>query len=71
MTGSEIFSIVNILRTFEAKKVETDNLIWQLTKNNKISSAFGDNTWTTLFDFSRSAVCNNSFDIHDIDTCDQ
>lgn len=70
MTGSEIFSIGNILRTFEASKVKIDNLLWQLSNQHKKSAVFGDNTWKKLFDFSLSTVCTNSFDIFDLDTCD-
>lgn len=71
MTGSEIFSSGNILKTFLASKVETDNIIIQLNSNNKSASIFGDNTWTKLFDFTNSQVCENTFDVHDLDTCDK
>lgn len=54
MTGSEIFSSGNILKTFLASKVEVDNLISQLASHNKSSIIFGDNTWVKLFDFTNS-----------------
>lgn len=71
MTGSEIFSSGNILKTFLASRVDYDNLVSQLNHNNKSAAIFGDNTWVKLFDFSHSEVCVNTFDVHDLDTCDR
>lgn len=66
MTGSEIFSSGNILKTFLASKVDADNLITQLNFDNKSSAIFGDNTWVKLFNFTTSEVCVNTFDVHDL-----
>ena len=71
MTGSEIFSSGNILKTFLASKVEADNLIDQLNHANKTSAVLGDNTWVKLFEFSDEEVCENTFDVHDLETCDR
>lgn len=70
MTGSEIFSSGNILKTFLASRVDYDNIISQINNNNKSAAIFGDNTWVKLFDFGHSEVCVNTFDVHDLDTCD-
>lgn len=71
MTGSEIFSSGNILKTFLASRVDADNIITQLSRQNRTSAVLGDNTWVKLFDFTQSAVCTNTFDVHDLNTCDQ
>jgi len=71
MTGSEFFSFKNILSTFLASKVNIDNIISQLNKKNKSAIIFGDDTWAKLFDFSASNVCENTYDVNDIHTCDQ
>lgn len=71
MTGSEIFSSGNILKTFLASQVDADNIITQLNSHNKTSVILGDNTWVKLYQFNDSAVCTNTFDVHDLDTCDR
>jgi len=72
MTGSEIFASGNILKTFLASKVDADNIISQLNAAKRKSAVLGDNTWVKLFDFSaEDAVCENTFDVHDLDTCDR
>ena len=58
MTGSEIFSSSNILKTFLASKTDLDNIIKQLTIHNKTSMVFGDDTWVKLFDFTNSKICS-------------
>ena len=57
MTGSEIFSSGNILKTFLASKVDADNLIDQLNQVNKSSAVLGDNTWVKLFGFTDEEIC--------------
>ena len=39
--------------------------------NNKTAVVLGDNTWVKLFDFDHSEACANTFDIHDLNTCDK
>lgn len=70
-TGSEIFSADNYLSSFVASKVKIDNIIRQVSSQNKSSMLFGDSTWTERFDFEHDQACPNSFDISDLDTCDK
>ena len=70
MTGSNFFSSGNILSTFLASKIKIDNIITQLNIKNKTSIIFGDDTWIKLFDFNASNVCQNTYDVNDIDGCD-
>ena len=51
--------------------MDADNLVSQMRANNKTAVVLGDNTWVKLFDFDDSAACANTFDIHDLNTCDK
>lgn len=70
MTGSDIFSSANIIKTFLSSKLGIDNIPSQLLSANKSSIVFGDDTWIKLFDFSSNKVCENTYDIQDYDSCD-
>lgn len=51
--------------------MDADNIVTQLNSLNKTSVVLGDNTWVKLYQFNDSAVCTNTFDVHDLHTCDQ
>jgi hypothetical protein len=71
MTGSEIFSSGNILKTFLASKVDGDNIVSQLRAKGRKSAILGDNTWVKLYNFDSESVCTNTFDVYDLETCDR
>ena len=52
MTGSELFSSANLVRTFMDSKVSTDNIISQLARHSKTSSGFGNLNWNKNFNFT-------------------
>lgn len=52
-------------------KIQTDNLISQLTRANKTSVVYGDDTWVKLFDLTNSKICSNTYDVNDIEGCDR
>lgn len=70
MTGSDIFSVQSVVSNFFSQQVAIDNLISQLKGANKTTSVFGDDTWTSLFSFDNAHVCASTFDIRDLDSCD-
>lgn len=57
---------------FLSNKLQTDNIIDQLTRHNKSVRVFGDDTWMKLFNIpeANGFVCDSTFNIRDYDSCD-
>jgi hypothetical protein len=64
MTGTEL-SQPSVLANFMSEKSNLDSI----PKKIRNSLLLGDDTWIKLYDFERAITCR-SFDVADLDTCD-
>lgn len=65
MTGCNLFEYGKIYEMVFDHRVSMDNIIHQLTRNNKKAIIMGDEAWTKTFEFPEGGYldCHSAFNI--------